>query len=223
MIPESKRKKIIACAAVLEEMLPVLPPEVAYSALDMGLHSRPESLKRALQEAIDRSARDANVLILGYGLCSKGAVGLRAPETATLVIPKVHDCIAILLGSHECYLQEMTKEKGTYFLSKGFVEAGGTPLDEYRQSVERFGKKGADRVMKAMFCHYKRLLFVNTGHTEISRYVDHAKAAARQLGLRYEEARGSRALMNKMIHGPWDEEFIVVEPGKTITLGQFLR
>jgi hypothetical protein len=217
------KKKIIACAAVLEEMLPVLPPEVTYSALDMGLHSRPENLKRALQKAIDQSALEADVLILGYGLCSKGAVGLRAPETATLIIPRVHDCIAILLGSHESYLQEMIKEKGTYFLSKGFVEAGGTPLDEYRQSVERFGRKAADRIMKAMFCHYKRLLFINTGHEEIARYTDHAKAAARQLGLIYQEAKGSRALMTKMVHGPWDEEFILIEPGKTIKLDRFLR
>lgn len=219
----SAEKKIIACAAVLEEMRPVLPPDITYEALDIGLHSRPEKLKWALQEAIDRSARDIRVLILGYGLCSKGAVGLKAPDTASLVIPKVHDCIAIFLGSHASYAKEMAKERGTYFLAKGFMEAGGTPLDEYRNAMERFGKKTADKVMKAMFSHYTRLLFVNTGHEEIEKYSDHARTAARQLGLRYEETRGSRALMRKMVHGPWDEEFIIAEPGKTLTLDQFLK
>jgi hypothetical protein len=29
--------------------------------------------------------------------------------------------------------------------------------------------------------------------------------------------------MTKMVHGPWDEEFILIEPGKTIKLDRFLR
>ncbi len=216
-------KKIIACAAVLEEMMPILPPDISYEMLDFGLHFRPENLKNTLQEAIDRSAKDADILILGYGLCSNGAVGLKAPETATIVIPKVHDCIAIFLGSHDAYMQRLKEEKGTFFLAKGFIEVGDTPLEEYRRTVERHGKEIADRVMKTMFAHYKRILFVNTGHNEIGKYRDHAQRVAKQLNLRYEEMKGSRVLINKMIHGPWDEEFIVAKPGETITLEQFLK
>jgi hypothetical protein len=39
--------------------------------------------------------------------------------------------------------------------------------------------------------------------------------------LRYEETRGSRVLIEKMIHGPWDHEFIVAPPGHTIRLQDF--
>ena len=216
-------KKIIACAAVLEEIMPILPPDISYEMLDFGLHFRPENLKNTLQEAIDKSAKDAEILILGYGLCSNGAVGLKAPETATIVIPKVHDCIAIFLGSHAAYMQELKEEKGTFFLAKGFIEVGDTPLEEYGRTVERHGKEIADRVMKIMFAHYKRILFVNTGHNEIGKYRDHAQRVAKQLHLRYEEMRGSRVLIKKMIHGPWDEEFIIAKPGETITLEQFLK
>ena len=217
------KKKIIACAAVIEEMLPVLPPEITYEILDFGLHFRPENLKHVLQEAIDRSARDADTLILGYGLCSNGAIGLKAPETARLVIPRVHDCIAIFLGSHDAYLQELEKEKGTFFLAKGFIEVGDTPLEEYRRTSERHGREAADRVMRTMFAHYKRILFVNTGHNPIGKYRTHARQTAEMLHLRYEEMNGSRVFIRKIIHGPWDEEFIVAGPGQTITLEQFLR
>ena len=216
------KKKIIACAAVIEEMLPVLPPDMAYEILDFGLHFKPENLKNALQEVIDKSANDAETLILGYGLCSNGVVGLKAPKTARLVIPKVHDCIAIFLGSHDAYQKELEKERGTFFLGKGFIEVGDTPLEEYHRTVERHGKENADRVMKAMFGHYKRILFVNTGHDEVGKYRDHAQATAKQLDLRYEEMKGSRALIKKIIYGPWDEDFIIAEPGETIALMQFL-
>jgi len=220
---KGSRKKIIACAAVIEEMLPVLPSDISYEILDFGLHFRPENLKNVLQEAIDRSARDADTLILGYGLCSNGAVGLKAPGTARLVIPKVHDCIAIFLGSHEAYLRQMEKERGTFFLAKGFIEVGDTPLEEYRRTIERHGKAAADRVMRTMFAHYKRILFVNTGHNHIAKYRAHARETAKMLDLRYEEMKGSRVFIQKIIEGPWDEEFIVAGPGETITLEQFLK
>ena len=217
------KKKIIGCAAVIEEMLPVLPPEISYEILDFGLHFRPTNLKDALQEAIDRSANDADTLILGYGLCSNGAVGLKAPEATTLVIPKVHDCIAIFLGSHKSYMKEMKAVSGTFFLAKGFIEVGDTPLDEYNRTVERYGQERADSVMKAMFGHYKRILFVNTGHNEIGQYRDHAKRTAKQFDLRYEETKGSRLLIKKMINGPWVQDFLIAKPGETFKLAQFLE
>ena len=217
------KKKIIGCAAVLEEMLPLLPSDLAYEILDFGLHFRPSNLKSALQKAIDASARDVDTIILGYGLCSNGAVGLKAPKTATLVIPKVHDCIALFLGSHESYKQQLKAEAGTFFLAKGFIEVGDTPLDEYKRTVERYGKERADRAMRTMFGHYTRVLFINTGHQDLSKCREHSRQMAQQFGLRYEETKGSRVFLEKMIRGPWDREFILVKPDETVTIEQFLN
>jgi len=217
------KKKIIGCEAVIEEMQPLFPPDIPYEILDFGLHFRPEKLKNALQEAIDKSAEDAEVLLLGYGLCSNGAVGLKAPETATLVIPKVHDCIAIFLGSHAAYMEKKKEENGTFFLAKGFIEVGDTPLDEYKRTVERYGKNVADRVMATMFAHYKRTLFINTGYKDIDKYRKYTQRLARQFKMQYEEVRGSRNFIKKILYGPWDEEFIIVRPGETIVLEQFLN
>lgn len=216
------RKKIIACAAVMEELLPILPPGISYEVLDFGLHLRPANLKAAIQTAIDASAKDADTILIGYGLCSNGAVGLKAPSGMTLVIPKVHDCIALFLGSHEGYKNQMKAQAGTFFLAKGFIEVGDTPLDEYRRTVDRYGKERADRVFKTMFAHYARLLFIDTGHNDLSKHREHALQMARQFGLRYEETKGSSDLVRKMLYGPWGKDFIIVKPDETVTLGQFL-
>ena len=45
--------RIIACATVIEEMLPKLPEGLTYEVLDFGLHLKPENLKEELQIAID--------------------------------------------------------------------------------------------------------------------------------------------------------------------------
>ena len=86
----TERTKIIACSLVIEELLPYLPSDMEWQALDAGLHLSAEVLRRSLQEAIDASAGSAEIILLGYGLCSQAVVGLQA-NGCTLVIPKVDD------------------------------------------------------------------------------------------------------------------------------------
>ncbi len=215
-----KHTKIIACATVIEEMLPLLPPDITYEVLDFGLHLRPEGLKKALQEAIDKTSEEAETIILGYGLCSMAVVGLTATD-CTLVVPRVDDCIAIFLGSGAAYTEQAQKEPGTYYLTKGWIEVSDTLLDEYNRSVELYGEEQAKRVMSVMLKNYKRLVYIDTGTQNQERYQAYAQQMADQFSLRYEEVIGSDELIRKMLFGPWDKDFVVAAPGQTITYADF--
>ncbi len=211
---------IIACATVIEEMLPLLPPDMAYETLDFGLHLRPENLKAALQTAINHAGEKADTVVLGYGLCSMAVVGLKATN-CTLVVPRVDDCIAIFLGSGTAYKEQAQKEPGTYYLTKGWIEVSDTLLDEYNRSVERYGEKQAQRIMQVMLKNYKRLVYIDTGTENQEYYRDYARRVADQFSLRYEEVIGSNTLIKKTIFGPWDSDFVVARPGQTITYADF--
>jgi hypothetical protein len=215
-----KHTRIIACATVIEEMLPLLPPNITYEVLDFGLHLRPEGLKKALQEAIDKTSEEAETIILGYGLCSMAVVGLTATD-CTLVVPRVDDCIAIFLGSGAAYTEQAQKEPGTYYLTKGWIEVSDTLLDEYNRSVELYGEEQAKRVMGVMLKNYKRLVYIDTGTQNQERYQAYAQQMADQFSLRYEEVVGSDELIRKMLFGPWDKDFVVAAPGQTITYADF--
>ena len=216
------RRMVIACATVIEEMLPFLPAGMAYETLDFGLHLRPDELKRTLQAKIDEASPQADVLLLGYGLCSMAVVGLHA-SSAHLVIPRVDDCIAIFLGSCQAYKQQARQEPGTYYLTKGWIEVGDSPFEEHKHLIEKFGQVRAERMTRLMLKNYKRLGFINTGQYEIEHYRAYARAAAENFGLRFEEIEGSPALVKKMISGPWDDEFVVVSPGQTIKYTDFVQ
>ena len=211
------RTKVIACATVIEEMLPYLPAEIAYEVLDFGLHLNSGKLKATLQGAINASCAEFDTILLGYGLCSLAIVGLQAPPSCTLVMPRVDDCIAIFLGSHQVYSQQVRAEPGTYYLTKGWIEVADTPFDEYERMVEQYGETRARRLMAAMLKHYTRLVYIDTGHADKRPYVEYARKTADQFNLRFEELRGSNDLILKLLLGPWDEEFLVVPPGETIT------
>jgi hypothetical protein len=219
---QAMRTKVVACATVIEEMLPHLPPGVDYHVVDFGLHVNPEALKRTLQETVDAWAASAEMILLGYGLCSQAVVGLRA-NGCTLVVPKVDDCIAIFLGSEESYEAQRHAEPGTYYLTKGWIEAGDNPFGKYDRLVERYGEEKAHWLMGQMLKNYTRLAFINTGQYELERYRDYSQRTAERFGLRYEEIPGSNALIKKMLHGPWDGEFVVARPGETISYLDFKR
>jgi len=214
------RKFVIACATVIEEMLPLLPPDVGHVVLEFGLHADPAKLRAALQDVIDRSSPDAETIILGYGLCSQGVVGLRATN-CTLVVPRVDDCISIFLGSGCAYRLQSRAEPGTYYLTKGWIEAGDNPFGEYDRIAKKYGREKAERMIRLMLANYKRLALINTGQYELERYRAYAKGEAERLGLRYEEIEGSPELVKRMINGPWDDDFVVVKPGEVIQFSHF--
>lgn len=211
---------MLACATVVEEMLTMMPAGYDHEVLDFGLHVNSEALRQALQAAIDVAHENYDILILGYGLCSQAVVGLEA-KSCTLVIPKVHDCIAIFLGSNAEYAHQAKQEIGTYYFTKGWIEVGDSPFHEYDQMVERFGQERADRMMKLVMKNYTRLAFINTGLQDLDRYREHTKKTAERFDLRYEEIQGKNDLVKKMLNGPWDEEFVVIKPGETSTYQQF--
>jgi hypothetical protein len=218
---DPSRTLVMACATVIEEMLPLLPQGMQHKIFDFGLHVYPDKLRRTLQEAIDAVSGQYDTIILGYGLCSQAIVGLKA-NGCRLVVPRVDDCIAIFLGSRTAYNTQSRAEPGTYYLTKGWIEVGDTPFSEYDRTAQRHGKERAERLFKLMLANYKRLALINTGQYELENYRDYARRTAERWGLRYEEIEGSDTLVRKMLFGPWDGEFVVIEPGETFNLRQFL-
>jgi hypothetical protein len=220
---EPSRTKVIGCEVLMREILPFMPPGMEHEALDVGLHVNPQSLKRALQESIEHSADTIETIILGYGLCSRAVEGLGSARS-TIVVPRMGDCIGILLSSREAHQTEVLREPGTYYLTRGWIDAGKHLFEEYNYMEKRFGPEKARRLMDTMLKHYTRLAFVRTGQEgDIDRYLEYCDRTAQRFGLRLEEIAGSVALMEKMIFGPWDEEFVLVQPGQAVTYEGWFR
>jgi hypothetical protein len=213
--------KIIACATVAEELRQLGVGEGDLITLDFGLHAEPDKLRETLQAEIKAVKGEADIL-LGYGLCSYAVVGL-VSYSHRLVIPKVDDCIALFLGSREEHLRRLAEEPGTYYLTKGWVEAADSTISELNRLVERYGEKKAFLVAKLMLANYKRVALINTGNYRMEQYRDFARGMAEIFELRFEEIPGSNRMLLKMLQGEWDGEFLVIDPGIEVPLADFLN
>lgn len=213
--------KVIACATIMKEMRPLLPPQIRYETLEAGLHINPENLKQKLQQSIKAAESAADIIILGYGLCSLAVVGLMS-KRSTIIVPRVDDCTAIFLGSRAEYARQHSHIPGTLYLSKGWLEAGA-PLLQREEMVKRYGEEKAKLLIKSMFKSYTRLAFIDTGISDSEYYRTQTRTIAEELNLRYEEIKGSNSIIVRLLYGPWDEEFVTVSPGQSISFTDFRK
>ncbi|MCG8618298.1 MAG: DUF1638 domain-containing protein, partial [Desulfobacterales bacterium] len=139
-----KKTYVIACAVLAVDMKTharAAGMDLEYKFLEAGLHNNPKRLKEKLQKAIDEISDrgDGERIIIGYGVCGKGTIGVRS-RGIPLVIPKVHDCIALFLGGDREYKQQFKQFPGTYYLSAGWCEENAEPMSQ-RQQRAWFGSE----------------------------------------------------------------------------------
>ena len=120
----------------------------------------------------------------------------------SLLIPRTDDCIAILLGSYQAYLREMNAEPGTYYLSKGWLEAGTNPLAESRKYEKKYGAETTTFLMDTQYHHYRRLMMVARNEQEMETYRPQAQEVAAycaRWGMRYEEILGTDDYLQRLV------------------------
>ena len=226
------RPTVVISCKVLEDLLGKrLPAGVPAVWLDVMLHNSPKKLGAALQEAID-ALPEPSFVIVGYGLCGNGLVGVKS-GVHTLIIPRTHDCVAIFLGSHQRYVQRFFANPGTYYLTKGWIDARDEPLSDYHDYVKEFDEETADYLFEMKYKHYRRICLVGFSQQELDDYRAQASAVAEFMAKRFgnvefEETLGSTALIESLVRtggspADADDEFVVVKPGGEITQDMFMR
>jgi hypothetical protein len=224
---------ILACQVFqhwLENILPALPGwDKNITFFDYGLHAVPKNLRLTIQDAID-NIDQPSLILLGYGLCGNGLNNINAGKHF-LLIPRTDDCIALLLGSYQAYKREMERESGTYYLSKGWLEAGTNPLEESLALEKKYGPEKAAWLMDYQYHNYKRLVMVARNPTELETYRAKALQVAEycaRWGMRYEEILGSDDYLQSLVEiainfEKLDDNFILIPPAGVLTQSQFIR
>jgi hypothetical protein len=228
------RLKLIACEVLFREMCHACahsPHQVDLEFLPKGLHDlggKPMAAK--IQEAVDRTPEGVyQAILLGYGLCGNGLEGLTARHTR-LVLPRAHDCIALLLGSHERYQAYFADNPGTFYRSTGWLERGQglqqlthhtTGFDESLEAlILKYGEDNGSYLYQEMTryrAQYRKLTFIETGLEADGKFIAEAAAEARQKGWSFERLPGDLAWLGHLVEGAWAEaEFVVAGPGQRI-------
>jgi hypothetical protein len=222
MTASPRRPHVIACEVFRDEFDAVSPSDVVRVYLPQGLHRTPAKMPASIQETIDATSPHADPVLLGYGLCSNGVVGVVARSTP-VILPRVHDCIALLLGSRERYEAEVAACAGTYYITPGWALYGTTSLSCYKNEyLPKYGEEDARYIAQEMLKHYKRVAFVDHGVGDVAAGRAHAREMAELFGLAYAEVPGSLEYVRRLVRGPWDaDDFVRIPAGEAISAAPF--
>jgi hypothetical protein len=198
-----------------------------------GLHNQPPDLRTRLQAHIE-AASGYDAVVLAYGLCGQGTLGLIARH-APLVIPRAHDCITLFLGDRQRYQVQFDHYPGTYWYTQDYLERGDgsnsslsmgsgsdvqleTVYDEY---VQKYGKDNADYLMEVMGAwqnHYRRSVYIDMGVGDGAVAAAEAQAKATRRGWSFERMNGDLILIRRLLAGDWQNDFLVLQPGQQVTM-----
>lgn len=213
------------------------PNVIDIQLLQRSLHDEPNRMHAKLQKKIDlMEERGYDAVLLGYGLCGNGTLGLQA-RSIPVVIPRVHDCIAMLLGDVKRYNDEFDKTPGTYWYTQDFAERadetgkfsslGPIPDEDLARQYEAFlthyGKDNADYLIETLGGwqrKYKRAAYIDMGILSPNGYKDKLQSEADQRGWQFEMLAGDLLILRDLLNDGWQKkgskDFIVIPPGHTV-------
>ena len=217
---------LIACEVLKPEIERLIDDEktVRVHYLEQSLHRAPQNMAEKIQAVVDRVTGTVDAIILGYGLCSNGILGVTA-RREELIVPRCHDCISFFLGSPENYLREFNARPGSYYLTPGWIREGKDPLHIMKEEYfPRYGEETAEWAMKEELKHYSHIVLINTGGDDVAAHRSIGRANADYFGLEYLELSGQNlTYFNYLLHGPYEDEyFIRINPGEKVEQHYFL-
>lgn len=216
-----------ACLAVSKSPLTIDPDFTPKAAHDM-----PEDMRKLIQTKIDEADNLGyyDGILLGYGLCGNGTVGLKA-RSIPLVIPRAHDCCTVFLGSREKFLEFFKDNLSAEWTSVGYMERGESitretdttkmlGLDlEYEKFVELYGEENAKYLWETLHpeSNSDELIYIDTPATCHLCFKDKIKDEADKQDKTLRILPGNAKMIDDLIMGDWDEkDFLMVKPGEEI-------
>jgi hypothetical protein len=154
-------------------------------------------------------------VLLAFGFCGNSVAGLKNGDFE-LIIPRVDDCITLLLGSYD----RRVSAKNTYFLTKGWLQGESNIWTDYKYSMKKYGPETGKMIMDMMLEHYTDLGILDTGAYPLDVFAEETRAIAQTLNLTHKVLPASFEYLSELLTGPWlAERFLHIAPGQEIVTG----
>jgi len=231
------RIKLICCDVFLRPVsafVAVSPDIIDVEYVPMLLHTEPDRLRGELQRRIDVAAaqRHYDMFVLGFGLCGNSTAGLTCP--VKFVMPRVHDCCAVLMGSNERFLEEFGENLSMRWCSCGYYERcyldGGDienaysagsreTYPEYRELLEKYDKETADYVWETLHPEIEtpEAAYITLEGFDGEGYMHGFGEMIKEQGKTLKVLKGDISFLRELVNGPWDSgRFLTLSPGERI-------
>lgn len=182
--------------------------------LNRKYHVDPKKMRRHIIKAIEQMPQEIDTVLVAMGYC--GGSWEDVSFSKRVVIPRVDECVSLLLHTDDRYCPDM-KEKGHLYMKD--KDPGSFSLQKafegFTEGMDEKEKENTRRIWASCYTHVD---IVDTGISDIhsEEYKRAAKENADWINGQVQYRKGSNHLIEKLVSGRWDEQFFVAEPGERI-------
>jgi len=190
--------------------------------VDRKYHGEPADMKVMVSEALEALPPEIDTVLVAMGFC--GGVWDHVAFDRRIVIPRFDDCISILLNTDDAYHPNL-KEPGHLYIYENEPEdfsALALLRTDYADSPDLAGVD-RDTLFHLWFDNYRSMDIIDTGLNDCysEAYVMAAQENADSIHAELGYVAGSYRVLEKLVGGRWDSQFLVAEPGQLLRHGDF--
>ena len=210
------RQQIVACQTLQDEINTILAQKqmrLPITWIPSGLHNIPAKLTRTVQETLDALPPTDQVL-LAMAYCGNALAGVRTGDYS-LVVPRMDDCISLLLGSPTVHNRQY---RGVYFMTAGWIRGERNLMTEYQYTQKKYGEKLGQEIFDTMFQHYTDVALLNTGCFDLREAEAETRRTAETLRLGYREIPATLSVLAGLFSQAHpDDLYLTIPPHTEIT------
>jgi len=187
--------------------------------LDRALHSQPQNMRQRLQDVLNTLPGSITTVLIAMGYCGGSLASICARQQ--LVIPNLDDCITMLLTKTDTQEGNLKQRGHMYFRDS---ECGGVNVQRMLDNLrQEYGMERGTGIFGMWFADYTHADIIDTGVFDCyeESYVESIQKQADLIRCELGYVEGSNRILEKLVSGQWDEQFLIVPPGTVLTKSAF--
>lgn len=219
----NQRAVILACSSLtdyIEAAQQKVGSSFPVTYLSRVYHRDPKEMRQHILEALQTLKEQADVVLVAMGFCGGSWENVEVP--CTLVIPRIDDCVSLLLQVGDEPVSNLKEQGHLYVREKDpRRESFHAIFDKLTQDIDEETRKRYHQDWMKLYTHID---IMDTGLNNCRRaeYQAIVSEDADWLGARLSYVQGGTHLLEKLFSGNWDEQFLVLEPGSKTKKEQIL-
>lgn len=187
--------------------------------LDRRLHAEPKRMRSSILETLDALPPGCETVLVAMGYC--GGSWNHIPLSRRVVIPKVDDCITLLLHTDDTPHGNLKEAGHMYFRD---CDTGAYSIESMKEEICRtYGMEFGTSIFGSWFQNYTNADIIDTGVYDCysEEYLIEAQKNADLIRCSLGYVEGSNRILEKLVSGQWDAQFVVLESGQEMTEQDF--
>ena len=214
---DSGRTVVLACSSLkdyVDEAQRIVGTAFRTVYLNRIYHRDPGEMRAHILEELGRMPENVTTVLVAMGFCGGSWADVRPP--CRLVMPKIDDCVSLLLQTGDSPVSDL-KEPGHLY-----VREKDPSRESFHAIFDRLTQNINEETRQRYHADWVRLYsgidIMDTGINgcRTDQYREIVQADADWLEAKLSYVKAGTHLLEKLLAGDWNEQFLIVSPDEAI-------